>query len=79
MAQKTVQFIIGRILTDETLRSDFLERPMATLAALRDRGFELTDSEVVALVETDPRLWRQGARWIDMRLQRCGLTDVPTG
>ena len=31
MAQKNVQLIIGRILTDEEFRSDFLERPLESL------------------------------------------------
>jgi hypothetical protein len=73
MAQRTVQLIIGQILTDEEFRSDFLERPIETLASLRDRGFELTNVEVNALVQTDRRLWMVGADWIDDRLQRCRL------
>jgi hypothetical protein len=73
MAQKNVQLIIGRILTDEEFRADFLKQPIATLAALRDRGFELTNIEVDALARTDARLWRCGADWIDARIQRCRL------
>jgi hypothetical protein len=74
MAQKTVQLIIGQILTDEEFRSDFLEGPMETLMSLRDRGFELTNVEVDALTQTDRRFWAVGAEWIDTRLQRCRLT-----
>ena len=73
MAQKNVQLIIGQILTDEEFRADFLERPRATLASLRDRGFELTNVEVDALARTDRRLWQTGAEWIDARIQRCRL------
>jgi hypothetical protein len=73
MAQKVVQFIIGQILTDEELRANFLEQPLDTLASLREQGFELTASEIDALVRTDRRLWRSGAKWIDARLQRCRL------
>ena len=73
MAQRTVHLIIGQILTDEEFRSDFLERPIETLASLRDRGFELTNVEVDALARTDRRLWAVGAEWIDARLQRCRL------
>jgi hypothetical protein len=73
MTQKSVQTIIGQILTDEELRSDFLERPMDTLASLCDLGFELTKGEVEALAKTDPRLWRLGAKWVDGRLQRVRL------
>ena len=72
MAQRTVQLIIGQILTDE-FRSDFFERLMETLTSLRDRGFELTNVEVNALARTDRRFWAVGAEWIDARLQRCRL------
>ena len=73
MAQRTVQLIIGQILTDEEFRSDFLERPIETLTSLRERGFELTTVEVNALARTDRRFWAVGAEWIDSRLQRCRL------
>ncbi len=73
MAQKIVQLIIGRLLTDEELRQEFLERPRETLAALRQQGFELTPWEIDALVDTDPELWAAVAPLIDARLQRCSL------
>ena len=73
MSQRTVQLIVGQILTDEEFRSDFLERPIETLTSVRDRGLELTNTEVDALAETDPRFWAVGAEWIDERLQRCRL------
>jgi hypothetical protein len=73
MAHKTVQFIIGRILTDEELREKFLVAPVETLLAFRDSGLDLTDAEIDALTNTDPELWRSGASWIDSRLQRCCL------
>lgn len=74
MAQRTVQVIIGQILTDEEFRSEFLERPTETLRSLRDRGLELTNVEVEALGQTDRRLWTFGAEWVDGRLQRCRLS-----
>jgi hypothetical protein len=73
MAQKTVQLIIGQILTDEEFRSDFLERPIESLQSLRDRGVELTSVEIDALVQTDRRVWLLGATWMDTRIQRCRL------
>lgn len=76
MAHKTVQLIIGRILADEEFRDNFLEQPAATLAALRERGLDLTDAEAAALVETDRGLWVSGAKWLDPRLQRCRLTGA---
>jgi hypothetical protein len=73
MAQRTVQLIIGQILTDEEFRSDFLERALETLTSLRDKGVDLTLVEIDALVQTDRRFWLIGAEWVDARLQRCRL------
>jgi hypothetical protein len=74
MAQRTVQLIIGQVLTDEEFRDHFLDNPIETLMSLRDMGFELTNVEVDALTHTDPRFWTVGAEWIDARLQRCRLS-----
>ena len=76
MAHKTVQSIIGQILTDEALRERFLAAPVETLTSFRDSGLELTDAEMAALTNTDQRLWRAGADWIDAGLQRCCLSPV---
>jgi hypothetical protein len=73
MAQRTVQLIIGQILTDEEFRADFLERPLDALTSLREKGIDLTLVEVEALANTDRRLWVSGAQWLDARLQRCRL------
>jgi uncharacterized lipoprotein YmbA len=73
MSQKTVQLVIGRLLTDEDMRLRFVERPYETLAELREQGFELTDDEVDALVRSDSQMWRSAARRIHPRLQRCSL------
>lgn len=73
MSQKTVQLMIGRLLTDEDLRLRFVERPHETLAALREQGFELTNDEIDALARSDPNMWPSVARRIDPRLQRCSL------
>ena len=74
MAYKTVQFIIGQILTDEALRAKFLASPAETLTYLRDdMGFDLTTAEIDAITKSDPQLWESGPEWIDPRLQRCPL------
>lgn len=73
MSQKTVQLVIGRLLTDEELRARFVERPLETLAELQALGLELTNDEVDALVQCDARMWRSMARRIHPRLQRCRL------
>jgi hypothetical protein len=73
MSQKTVQLLIGQIVTDEELRRRFVRQPLETLTALRDQGIELTTSEIEALVDTDKQLWNSTAARIHPRLQRCSL------
>jgi hypothetical protein len=73
MAQKTVQLVIGRLLTDEDLRARFVERPRETLTDLKDQGFELTFDEIDALARSDPQAWPSMASRIHPRLQRCSL------
>jgi hypothetical protein len=73
MSQKTVQLIVGRLLTDEEFRCRFLDDPLQTLTALRDQGFELTGGEIHALVRTDRALWPDAAARIDPQLQRVSL------
>ena len=73
MSQKTVQLTIGRLLTDEDLRSRFVERPHETLVELREQGFELTNEEIDALERSDPKMWSSVARRIHSRLQCCSL------
>jgi hypothetical protein len=73
MSQKTVQFVIGWLLTDEDLRRRFVERPRETLTEIREQGYELTLDEVDALARSVPGAWPSMARYIHPRLQRCRL------
>jgi hypothetical protein len=73
MSQKTVQFVIGWLLTDEELRRRFVERPRETLAEVREQGYELTADEVDALARSEPTAWPSMAQRIHPRLQRCPL------
>ena len=73
MSQKTVQLIIGRLVTDEEYRLQFLNDPLGTLNELRDQGVELTRGEIDALARTDHALWIDAAERIDQRLQRSSL------
>jgi hypothetical protein len=73
MSQKTVQWLIGRLLTDEEMRLRFLEDPRGSLRGLREEGFALTHTEIEALVQTDRTLWSEAAGRVDARLQRSSL------
>ncbi len=73
MSQKTVQFVMGWLLTDEDLRLRFRERPRETLTELREQGYELTADEIDALARSDPELWPLMAQRIHPRLRRCSL------
>jgi hypothetical protein len=73
MSQKTVQFVIGWLLTDEDMRAQFVERPRETLHEIRERGYELTVDEMDALAGSEPDAWPSMARRIHPRLQRCPL------
>lgn len=75
MAQRIVEWLIGRLTTDEQFRTSFLLDPQGTLAELRDRGFELTPTEVAALIETDPGVWARTAQSLDPRLQKASLLN----
>lgn len=73
MSQKTVQSIIGRLITDEEYRLEFLNDPLGILTELREQGVELTRGEIDALVRTDRTLWIDAAGRIDPHLQRSSL------
>ena len=73
MAQRIVETVIGRLITDEAFRSRFSANPERTLLALRDTGLDLSRTEVAALVSTNPSIWQRAADAIDPRLQKASL------
>ena len=73
MSHKTVQLVIGWLLTDEDLRQRFTELPRQTLQTLCDQGYELTPEECEAILRCDPTFWASGAKRIDRRLRRAIL------
>jgi hypothetical protein len=76
VAQRIIEILIGRLITDEEFRSEFLSDPEKILAELSDRGLELSRTEVSALVSTDPTLWGRTADAIDPRLQKASFKNV---
>jgi len=75
MSHRTIERVIGRLLTDEELRHEFIGAPRRTLAALHEQGWELSRLEVDALLAIEADLWCEVAVRIDPRLQRCSLKN----
>jgi len=75
VAQRIIEMLIGRLVTDEQFRRDFLSDPETTLFALCDQGLELSRTEIAALVNSDPAMWARIADGIDPRLLKAMLTD----
>ena len=73
MSQRTIERVIGRLLTDEELRHQFIRSPRRTLVELNEQGWELSRLEVDALLAIEIGLWSEVASRIDPRLQRCSL------
>jgi DNA-binding NarL/FixJ family response regulator len=79
MSQWGVQLAIGKLLTDEEFRRRFEQRRRECLTGLRERGVDLNDAEIAALVEADPRVWSTMAERIDRRLQDGRVRPEPQG
>ena len=73
MTQRSIEMVIGRLLTDEEFRETFLTDPQIALGELLERGTHLTHAEIAALIATDPTLWARVAEQIDQRLQKASL------
>ena len=73
MSQRNVELLLGRLLTDEELRHNFLRSPADVVDAFRRQGWELTDGEHEALTTTDVTGWAEVASRIPSRLRRCSL------
>jgi hypothetical protein len=73
MSQRTIERVIGRLLTDEELRHQFTRFPKRTLVELHEQGWELSRLEIDALLAIESGLWSEVAGRIDSRLQRCSL------
>ena len=76
MTQRNVELLVGRLVTDEDFRRDFLRDANAALERFRAQGFELTDAEVKALVETDNSLWPDLVERLDPRLHKASLRST---
>ena len=73
MAQRSVEIVIGRLVTDEAFRSAFFNDPAATLSRFVESGYDLTALEIAALMTTSSEVWTLVADAIDPRLQKVCL------
>ena len=71
--QRSIEILIGKLITDEEFRRAFQADPKATLDAVRGWGLELNTGEILALTETDQSMWDRFADEIDSRLQKASL------
>jgi hypothetical protein len=73
MAQRSIEVLIGRLITDEAFRMAFLRNRGDALRGFIASGHELTDLEMAAVSQTRPDLWVLVADQIDPRLQKASL------
>jgi hypothetical protein len=73
MAQRDVEHVIGRLVTDEDFRREFLGDPAGTLQGLIERGVGLNRAELAAIVATPRTVWTELAESLDPRLQKASL------
>jgi hypothetical protein len=75
LAQRIIEMLIGRLITDEEFRVRFTCDPEQTISELCNWGLELNRTEIAALVNTDPAVWTKTADSIDPRLQKASLKN----
>lgn len=73
MGHRSVEILIGRLVTDEELRERFVAEPRETLRLAQQRGLVLTAAETDALLASPVALWESLAAALDPRLQKASL------
>jgi hypothetical protein len=73
MGQRSVEILIGRLVTDEELRRRFVAEPRQTIRLVQQLGLELTATEVDALLASPLALWESLTAALDPRLQKASL------
>jgi hypothetical protein len=73
VAQRSVEVLIGRLMTDEAFRSAFAADADSALTGFVESGHELTALEISALCATPFSVWERAAEDIDARLQKIAF------
>jgi hypothetical protein len=77
MTQRTVEAVIGRLVTDEAFRSRFKASPSGTIDELIAAGTVLTEVERRALLAMDASACEEFAERVDPRLLKICLRRNP--
>jgi hypothetical protein len=75
VTQRSIEIIIGRLLTDEEFRKQFSTDPRHALVQLIERGTHLAHAGIAARVAMDSALWERVGDQIDPRLQKPSLNN----
>ena len=73
--QRSIEILIGKLVTDEEFRRAFQRDPKATLELAEEWGLALSPYEIRALMSTDHGLWDRVADELDVRLQKASLRN----
>ncbi|HKY32386.1 MAG TPA: Os1348 family NHLP clan protein [Candidatus Polarisedimenticolia bacterium] len=75
MSQRSVERVVGRLVTDESFRRRFARDPAAALGEMAAEGADLNPCERQALLRLDPRALADFADRLDPRIQKTDLTE----
>jgi hypothetical protein len=73
MGQRSIEILVGRLVTDEELRHQFIADPRETIRLAQQSGLVLTATEIDALLASPVALWERLAALLDPRLQKASL------
>jgi outer membrane protein TolC len=79
MTQRSVEMVIGKLVSDEDLRDLFRRDRQAAIRAVVAQGLELNAVEIGGLLALDADAFEQLARSIDARLQKASLRPPRKG
>jgi hypothetical protein len=74
VAQRSIEILIGRLVTDDAFRSAFLTAAATTLTGFVESGYDLTTLEIAALRATPPDVWERAAERVDPRLRKMSFS-----
>lgn len=73
MTQRSIEVLIGRLITDEAFRKTFRNEPLAAIGTFMHAGHDLAAVEISAITATPIDLWELAAAQIDSRLQKVSF------